>query len=109
MAHKIFVSQPMKGKTDEIIEKERADMVQFVKDIVGSDIEIMPSFFKGQVGKLKPLRLLGMALELMSDADTVVFAPGWESASGCRIEHECAVQYGLHVIDLSDGQYERSV
>lgn len=109
MAHKIFVSQPMKGKTDEAIQAERENIVQFVKDIVGTDIEIVPSFFKGEAERMKPLRLLGMALELMSDADTVVFAPGWESARGCRIEHECAVQYGLHVIDLSDGQIEKEL
>jgi hypothetical protein len=109
MAHKVFISQPMKGKTDDVIQAERESIVQFVKDIVGSDIEVMSSFFKGEAERMKPLRLLGMALELMSDADTVVFAPGWESARGCRIEHECAVQYGIHVIDLSDGQYERSI
>lgn len=109
MAHKIFISQPMHGLGDAEILQERESILQLMRDIAGPDVEEVRSFFKGRDRELKPLKLLGMALELMSEADTVVFAPGWEEARGCRIEHECALQYGLHVIDLGDGQLEGSL
>ena len=104
---RIFVSQPMRGRSDSDIEEERQKILQLVKEIEGPDISLMPSFFKGRDREmLKPLRMLGMALELLSDADIAVFAPGWETGRGCKIEHECAVQYGVRVIDLRDGQQE---
>ena len=40
---------------------------------------------------------LGKSISLMSEADLVVFAPGWENARGCRIEHEVAKEYGIQV------------
>ena len=40
---------------------------------------------------------LGKSISLMSDADLVVFAPGWEDARGCRIEHQVARDYGIQV------------
>lgn len=105
--NKIYIAQPMGGRSDEEILQERVSILKLMEDIVGPSIEEIPSFFRGEErDKLKPLRMLGMGLELMSDADTVVFAPKWEEARGCRIEHEAAIQYGYHIIDLSDGQNE---
>ncbi len=103
---KVFISQPMTGKDDAEIEAERDGIMSLMQQVLGDVVEEIPSWFKGDVGHMKPLRMLGMALELMSDADVVVFADGWEEARGCRIEHECAVQYGYKVIDLSGSQYE---
>lgn len=110
MAHRIFISQPMRGRSDSDIVAERTSITRLMHDIVGDNIEVIPSFFHGKDREmLKPMRLLGMAIELLSDADTAIFAPGWENGRGCRIEHECAVQYGLHIIDLSDGQIEKEL
>ena len=110
MAHRVFISQPMRGRTDEDIRKERESIMQLMKEIVGPDIEEIPSFFHGKDREmLKPMRLLGMAIELLSDADTAIFAPGWEEGRGTRIEHECALRYGIHIIDLSDGQIEKEL
>ena len=41
---------------------------------------------------------LGKSLELLSDADIVVFAKGWRNARGCRIEFKCAKEYGISYI-----------
>ena len=46
----------------------------------------------------KPLWFLGKSLELLSTADVSVFAKNWENTRGCRIEHECAVQYGIKIV-----------
>lgn len=47
----------------------------------------------------KPLWFLGKSLELLAQADVVYFAPGWADARGCRIEHLCAVEYGIDRIE----------
>lgn len=60
---KLFISQPMKGKTNEEIEAERAKAV----------------------------------------ADAAYFAKDWDKYRGCKIEHSCAVEYGIKVIEHVEG------
>ena len=45
-----------------------------------------------------PLCYLAKSLENMSLCHAAYFAKGWETARGCRIEHDAAVAYGLDVI-----------
>ena len=108
--HSVYIAQPMGGRSDVDILEERVSILKFMEELLGSEIVEVPSFFRGEErNKMKPLRMLGMGLELMSDADVIVFAPKWEEARGCRIEHECALEYGYRIIDLSDGQIEREL
>lgn len=99
---KLFISQPMKGKTDEKIQEERQLAISFAKGAVGDDVEVIDSFFKGAPADAKPLWFLGKSLELLSTADVAYFAPGWADARGCLIEHECAVKYGIRCIEASN-------
>ena len=102
----IFISQPMRDRSDEEIREERNSILDFAKDILG-EVEEVPSFFEGRARyQMKPLYMLGQSLQLLSASDVAFFASGWEDARGCRIEHECALQYGIKIIDLSDGQNE---
>lgn len=96
---RVFISQPMNGKSNEEIEKERALMIGWVKRNTKDEVEIIDSFFKDAPHDAKPLWFLGKSLELLSTADMALFAPGWETARGCRIEHECATQYGINVTE----------
>ena len=43
---KLFISQPMNGKTDEEIEAERAKAVEEAKAVLNDDVEVIDSFFK---------------------------------------------------------------
>lgn len=96
---KLFISQPMNGKSDEEIKKERQDALLKAVETYGEEIELIDSFFESAPHDAKPLWFLGKSLELLSTADIVYFASGWESARGCKIEHECAVAYGLNIIE----------
>lgn len=95
---KLFISQPMRGKSEEDILAERSDAIQAAKDVLGEDIEVIDSYFKNRPFDAKPLWCLGKSIELMATADIVYFAKGWEDARGCRIEHDCALAYGIHTI-----------
>lgn len=96
---RLFISQPMGGKTDEEILAERANAIQAAKDTLGEDVKVIDSFFKDGPADGRPLWFLGKSLELLSTADIAYFAHGWESARGCRIEHTCAIEYGIHPIE----------
>lgn len=95
---KLFISQPMKGKSDEEILAVRSDAIQAAKEAIGEDVEVIDSFFSNAPVEANPLWFLGKSLELLSTADVAYFARGWNEARGCKIEHECAIAYGIHTI-----------
>ena len=99
---KLFISQPMKDKTDKQILVERMDAIEAAKEIVGEDVEVIDSFFQSAPADARPLWFLGKSLELLSTADIAYFAPGWSKYRGCKIEHECAVQYGIDSIESEE-------
>ena len=37
---------------------------------------------------------------MMDKADLIAFSPDWQSAKGCRVEHELATAYGLNIIEV---------
>ena len=96
---KLFISQPMRGKTDEEILKEREKAVASAERYLGEKVEVIDSFFQNAPAEASPLWFLGKSLELLSTADVAYFAPGWEEARGCRIENTCAIEYGITVIE----------
>lgn len=103
---RLFVSQPMRGKSDEEIESEREDLIEIAKDVYAGrgEVEVIDSFFKGGLdvpaGAKAPLYYLSKSLELLATADVAIFAKDWREARGCRIEHECADGYGVARIEL---------
>lgn len=38
----------------------------------------------------------------MSEADIVFFCNGWQTARGCQIEHDCALEYGIDTMYEED-------
>ena len=96
---KLFISQPMNGKTNEEILAVREKAIKSAERNIGEPVEVIDSFFKDVPHEAKPLWFLGKSLELLSTADVVYFAPGWENARGCRIENQCAIEYGITVIE----------
>lgn len=110
---KLFISQPMKDKTDEEILLERQEAFvkakRFIYDEYSKnmftdinelkiDLELIDSFFQSAPVDAKPLWFLGKSLELLSTADYVYFAPEWENYRGCKIEHLCAEEYDITII-----------
>ena len=96
---KVFISQPMRGRTDEEILAEREEAIEKVRQIYdGEEIEIIDSFFKEAPADATPLWYLGDSIVLLSKADVVYFCKGWETARGCAIEYICAMQYGIDIM-----------
>ena len=97
---KIFISQPMNGKTTEEIENERNYIIDKLRE--NECIDIIDSFFKDAPHNAKPLWYLGESIKLMSEADVVFFCNGWQTARGCQIEHDCALEYGIDTMYEED-------
>ena len=105
---RLFISQPMRGKSDEEIESEREELIAIAKAVYADrgEVEVIDSFFKGGLnvpaGAKAPLYYLSKSLELLATADVAIFAKDWREARGCRIEHECADGYGVARIELPE-------
>ena len=95
---KLFISQPMKGKTDEEILTIRQKAIASAEKHLGEKVEVIDSFFQCAPVEAKPLWFLGKSIELLAEADVAFFAKGWEEARGCRIENTCAIEYGIDLV-----------
>lgn len=98
MKTKVFISQPMNGKTNEEIKAERDILIAKAKERY-DDVEVIDSFFENAPHDASPLWFLAKSLELLSSADVVYFAKDWENARGCKIEHLCAIEYGKETVE----------
>lgn len=98
MIKKLFISQPMRGKTDKEILAVREKAIKSAEKQVGEPVEVIDSFFQSAPVNTKPLWYLGESLKLLSQADVAFFAKGWNEARGCKIENTCAIEYGIKVI-----------
>lgn len=97
---KLFISQPMRGKTDKEILAEREKAIASAERFLGEKVEVIDSFFQNVPEvENRPLWCLGESLKLLATADVAYFAKGWELYRGCRIENTCAVEYGIDVIE----------
>lgn len=96
---KLFISQPMNGKTDEEILAVREQAIKSTEDLLGEKVEVIDSFFQDAPHDAKPLWYLGKSLELLADADVVYFAKDWDKYRGCKIENTCAIEYGITIIE----------
>lgn len=99
---KIFISQPMNGKTDKEILEQREIAIAAAEHFLGEPVEEIKSFFEdyNPENGCIPLKYLAKSIDLLADADVAYFAPGWKEARGCKIEHECAEAYRISIIDM---------
>ena len=96
---KLFISQPMRGKTNEEILAERQKAIEMAELMLEEKVEVIDSFFMNAPVDAKPLWYLGESLKLLATADVAYFAKGWEEARGCRVEKMCAIEYGIATIE----------
>lgn len=97
---KVFISQPMNGKTDEEILKERDDVYRLIKRTI-PDSELIDTFISEQIDeKHGGLKYLAESIKMLDEADGVWMLKDWQTARGCKIEHECAIAYGIPVYYL---------
>ncbi len=96
-----MISLPMKDRAREEILNSW-NRVKYKLEMRGY-IVVDTVFPQSYVELDEPLFMLSLAINKMSDCDTVYFCKGWEQARGCRCEHLIADTYGLNII-YEDGE-----
>lgn len=100
---KLFISQPMKGKTDEGILKERKALIAKAEEVVGEKLDDIDSFFtdapkdKNNI-VTEPVWWLGKSLMKLAEADVAIFGDGWKNYNGCCVEHEVCERYKIEIL-----------
>ena len=90
---KVFLSQPMRGKTHEEILSNIREVQEFLtKYLDSTNIEIIESYFSKNKSK-EPLVALGDSIKMLANADLAVFLDNWNQYRGCIIEHHTAKIY----------------
>lgn len=99
---RLFISQPMRGLTDEEILKARGEIRVKAEKIIGGKVELIDSFieeYPGEINKTVPVYYLGKSIQFLSQADLAYFGGDWQNARGCKIEHEIAKEYGIAILE----------
>ena len=99
---KVMISQPMNGKSNFVIRKEREDIVNKFKkihiDVIDSIIEetANPEIYN----EYNPvLFYIAKSIDFMAQVDAIYFMEGWEKSRGCRVERKVAEEYGLKILE----------
>ena len=101
MLKKLFISQPMRGLTDEEILKAREEIKNRAEKTIGESLELINSFIEDypvEIDKSIPVWYLGKSIQFLSQADIAYFAGDWRNARGCKIEYEIVNAYGIKFI-----------
>lgn len=105
---KVFISQPMNGKSDEDILNERNCISEYIrKSFKDKEVEILDSYFEdfddtSLTGANIALKYLAKSIDILAYADLLVLANGWEETRGCVIEEKCARLYGIDVVEMEE-------
>lgn len=92
---KLMISQPMRGKTNEQIREERAELV---KQLEAEGHEVVDTVFEeAPADEDMAIYMLSQSIRYIGKVDGVVFMPGWNMARGCRIEYDVAISYGKFI------------
>ena len=99
---KIFISQPMRDKTNEEIQAERDAAIAKIQELYPhDDVTVLDTFFKDAPHDAKPLYFLGKSIQILGNADLAVFIGDWKNYRGCRTEKMVAENYDIQTLDLS--------
>ena len=102
---KVFLSQPMRGFTDEeIIARREEDIKQLKKYFKDEPFEVIDTLFKEEATAKNPaVEYLARSIAELANAnaDYIAMSYDFESARGCLIEHKIADEYGIEKIYLN--------
>lgn len=113
---KVMISQPINGRKQEDINKERQDIIEKFNKM---HIEVINTLFPEEAPDNCNVEVyyLGKSISAMKDIDAIYMCDNWFNARGCRIENRVAREYGIKILDkdffvnkqvLDNNYFERS-
>jgi hypothetical protein len=104
---KLFVSLPMRGRTEEEVREEMAELNDICNNEYQTEFELIESFEYGNPPSDIPnesVWYLGKSIVGLSEADLVIFSADWRNAHGCIIEHMICALYNIPYVELQPGE-----
>ncbi len=94
---KLFISCPMKGRTNENIKKSMDKMHKIAEIIFDQQLEVIDSFIEGNIPETnnQSVYYLGESIKKLSEADYFIGIGYSEYFAGCEIEYLVAKKYGI--------------
>lgn len=103
---RVFVSLPVKNWSKTKIENERSTVLGGVPGyfkVPPETVTEVPMIEPWQLQGQHPVYCLAFNLQMMCQADVVMFHPEWIRSKACRLQHEICEQYDIPHVDLSYG------
>lgn len=97
---RLFVSQPMNGKTQDEIIEARDKAIERLSRRLNEGFEVAESYFtedEPKDVKNSGVYWLGKSLELLSECDLTLFIGDWYDYRRCQIEHQVCENYGIEI------------
>lgn len=94
---KLFVSVPMKGRTEEEIKTSIQKMKKIAEIYEGEELELIDSYIEDNPPKdsKEAVWFLGESLKKLAQADVFIGIDEAYDWNGCCIERETAEKYGI--------------
>ena len=92
---KLFISCPMKGRTEENIRKSMEQMHKIAEIVFDQPLEVIPTYIEHRPpeNSNQAVWYLGKAIQLMSEADFFIGIDYNDFFNGCMIESDVARHY----------------
>ena len=93
---KLFISCPMKGRTEENIRKSMEKMHKIAEAVFEQELEVIPSYIEDYPPKdsREGIWYLGESIKLLSQADFFI-GPDYSEYKGCDIERNVSISYDV--------------
>ena len=100
---KLFISCPMRNRTEEAIRESMDKMHKIAEATLGEEVEVIQSYIQDNPPKnsKQAVWYLGESIKKLSEADVVICIDEDWDYEGCRAERSIARSYGIPVIDAS--------
>lgn len=94
---KLFISCPMKGRTEENIRNSMERMHKIAEATFGEKLEVIQTYIPGKAPDVKYPRVwyLGESIKMMAEADYFIGVDYLAAFKGCLVENEVARNYDI--------------
>ena len=95
---RLFISCPMRGRTDEAIRETMAQMHKIAEAVFNEELEVLPTYIEDDPPANTNQRLwyLGESIQMMAEADYFIgIFDDQRDYDGCIIENHVSKLYGL--------------
>lgn len=102
--NKLFISCPMRGRTEENIKKSMEKMHKLAEILFDQELEVIDSYIPEAAPvdlNNKRIWYLGESIKMMAEADYFIGIEYDPRYAGCNIEYSVAKAYGIPALTFS--------